>query len=361
MYNCFNPGKVWLDTKGERIQAHGGSIMYLDGTYYWYGEDKSKSTAGSGIWHWGVRCYKSEDLYNWEDLGTICPANEQDPEHPLHFTQGMDRPHIIFNEKTGKFVLWIKIMQRGNFAHQYMVILTSDKITGPYENMKIWEPDGFCSGDFDLVKDKETGKACIYFDTIFGTSHTNIAYWALSDDYTSVTGEPTLHMDHPGRFIGREAPAFFERNGKKYIITSQTTGYMPNRSECFCSDDYNGEWENLGYIHENDVEGLSFRSQLCSVFKHPEKKELYIALADRWLPNMQKDMPYEWADIADSFNNPDKTPMMPRDEYLAIVKRNNSPETRDTSIADYVWLPIEFENGRPVIRWYDSWKVEDFE
>ena len=41
-YNSIRPGQVWLDTNGNRIQAHGGSIMYLDGTYYWYGENKEK-------------------------------------------------------------------------------------------------------------------------------------------------------------------------------------------------------------------------------------------------------------------------------------------------------------------------------
>ena len=39
-YRAFHPGKVWLDTKGERIQAHGGSVLYQDGYYYWYGENK---------------------------------------------------------------------------------------------------------------------------------------------------------------------------------------------------------------------------------------------------------------------------------------------------------------------------------
>ena len=30
----------------------------------------------------------------------------------------------------------------------------------------------------------------------------------------------------------------------------------------------------------------SYRSQITSVFKHPRKKDLYIALADRWLPGL---------------------------------------------------------------------------
>lgn len=57
MNTAFHPGKVWLDTKGERIQAHGGSIFYLDNTYYWYGENKEFTDEEKGIWHWGVRCY----------------------------------------------------------------------------------------------------------------------------------------------------------------------------------------------------------------------------------------------------------------------------------------------------------------
>jgi hypothetical protein len=39
-YSSIRPGQIWLDTNGNRIQAHGGSIMELDGTFYWYGENK---------------------------------------------------------------------------------------------------------------------------------------------------------------------------------------------------------------------------------------------------------------------------------------------------------------------------------
>ena len=43
--NSIKPGQVWLDTSGNRIQAHGGSVFYMDGIYYWYGENKEKQTA----------------------------------------------------------------------------------------------------------------------------------------------------------------------------------------------------------------------------------------------------------------------------------------------------------------------------
>ena len=33
----------------------------------------------------------------------------------------------------------------------------------------------------------------------------------------------------------------------------------------------------------------------------------------------------------------------------------------DTSIADYVWLPLEFDGERVSITWKESWRLEDYE
>lgn len=35
------------------------------------------------------------------------------------------------------------------------------------------------------------------------------------------------------------------------------------------------------------------------------------------------------------------------------------PHAINTSIARYVWLPIEWEGEKPVIRWHDQWRLED--
>ena len=50
MLDAFYPGKPWLDTEGKRIQAHGGSLLYHEGTFYWYGEDKTLTDGISPIW-----------------------------------------------------------------------------------------------------------------------------------------------------------------------------------------------------------------------------------------------------------------------------------------------------------------------
>ena len=96
------PGQPWLDTKGDRIQAHGGAVYYENGTYYWYGENKEYTDGKNGIWTWGLKVYASKDLCNWEDLGYLIPPVLDDPDASLFPTKRVDRPHILKCEKTGK-------------------------------------------------------------------------------------------------------------------------------------------------------------------------------------------------------------------------------------------------------------------
>ena len=42
--DIVTPGSIWKDTDGNPINAHGGGILYHEGTYYWYGEFKGDST-----------------------------------------------------------------------------------------------------------------------------------------------------------------------------------------------------------------------------------------------------------------------------------------------------------------------------
>ena len=96
MNNKIYPGKTWLDTDGKRIQAHGGSVYYENGTYYWYGENKEFSTGTRKVWTWGIRCYTSKDLYNWKDEGLIIPPDTENKNSSLHPSKPVDRPHILF-------------------------------------------------------------------------------------------------------------------------------------------------------------------------------------------------------------------------------------------------------------------------
>ena len=113
MYQSFRPGKYWYDTDGNIIQAHAGAILYVEGKYFWYGENKDGVTGRATgsvcpIWHQGVQLYSSDDLYNWKNEGVIA-IDREDEERPFYPGRIMDRPHILYNEMTKKYVLWAKI------------------------------------------------------------------------------------------------------------------------------------------------------------------------------------------------------------------------------------------------------------
>lgn len=346
---AFYPGKVWLDTNGNRIQAHGGSVMYIDGVYYWYGENKEKTDGVNGIWHWGVRCYSSTDLYNWEDRGIIIPPEPDDPTSSLYPKSCMDRPHIIYNERTKKYVCWMKIMSGENCEIQTETVMTADHILGPYTKVREGlRPLGMNAGDFDLAV-AEDGKAYYYFERV----HSETICADLTDDYTDVTGYYSTHFPRLHPPYVREATAHFKRKGKHYLITSGTTGYLPNPSEAAIADTWHGPYTVLGNPHVGDESQTSFHSQISSIFKVQGKKDLYIACADRWLPqNMDKEYPvYE-----EMFNC-----IFSEGEKTFDFSRMGDEPVQNTSIADYVWLPLRFDGDMVYIDWKDEWKIEDYE
>jgi len=349
MYKSIRPGQVWLDTNGKRIQAHGGSIITVGDTFYWYGENKEKTVSRTGIWHYGVRMYKSKDLYNWEDLGLVLPPVLDDKESPLHPEQYMDRPHILYCKKTSKFVLWMKIMGKKDDM-QFQTVATADAITGPYKIVKILKPLGMSCGDFDLVVEPTDGKAYYYFERV----HSELVCADLNEDYTDVTGYYSTHFPRTNPPFVREAPAYFRRGRMHYLFTSGTTGYFPNQSEVAISWGYHGPWKLLGNPHPKDAEHTSFRSQITSVFKHPGKKNLYIALADRWLT----DLPNKLPDIDRAFDE-GFAPGADKDAWARLIALNKFT-AQNTSLADYVWLPVRFDGEMAYLDWHEEWKIEDY-
>ena len=365
-YDHFYPGQVWLDTNGNRIQAHGGSVMFIDGTYYWYGENKEKTDGISPVWHWGVRCYTSKDLYNWEDKGLIIPPEPDDETSSLHPNACVDRPHILYNKKTGKYVCWLKIMHKDQT--QSATVLTANHILGPYTKLKEGlRPLNMSCGDFDLAVASD-GKAYYYFERV----HSELICADLNDEYTDVTGYYSSHFVRPFPPFVREAPAHFVRKGKHYLVTSGTTGYSPNPSEIAVAETWHGPYTVLGNPHTLDESNTSYHSQISSVFKVQGKKDLYIACADRWLPGENHQQYEEYAKLYEAFFNPEidiqpmimdiivKTGKMPKDGNVEAFVKQLLPVGR-TQIADYVWLPFVFDGEMGTINWLDEWRLDDFE
>ena len=139
------------------------------------------------------------------------------------------------------------------------------------------------------------------------------------------------------------------------------SGYLPNKSDIAVSDSFSESFVSVGNPHLEDASNASFNSQISQVFRVPGKKDLYIAIADRWVPGYPVDA--RKADIIErsiaAHYEPDKYQVSPKERRELM----NSPmlENANTSIADYVWLPLSFKGDQVQIAWREQWTIEEYE
>lgn len=128
-YSAIPNGQAYLDTKGAHIQAHGGFVLKHNGVYYWVGEDKVHNRATFK----GVSMYKSTDLENWEPVGAVLTPDTLDVHGNRVLAHcKVERPKLLFNQATGKFVLWGHWENYSGYSPSRVVVATADNVEGPY-------------------------------------------------------------------------------------------------------------------------------------------------------------------------------------------------------------------------------------
>lgn len=347
------PGRPWMDTSGRRIQAHGGAVFYEDGWYYWYGENKEHTDGISDIWSWGIRCYRSKDLCNWQDLGMIIEPDVENPDANLFPDKHVDRPHIIKSISTGKYVCWIKL----SGASSCFVVLTAEKLTGPYTVVKEdYRPFGYQVGDFDLHTDTSTGRSYL-FET---GDHTGVYGFELSDDCCKAVRQITLQYEGLEPPLTREGVAVFEAGGKKYMFTSGMTGYLPNRSDSAHTDSWDMPFVSIGNPHIDDTSNASFNSQISKVFP-VAGTDIFIAMADRWVSETLLDAGQvdKIGRVIGSSSHPEKYAATDQEREEVMKIPGMDDESLNTSVSDYVWLPVRLNGGIPEIEWREKWNLEE--
>lgn len=303
----FIQGEKWLDTDGNPINAHGAGMLYYAGKYYLYGEYKTGKTFLPDWATWecyrtdvtGVSCYSSPDLCNWTFEGIVLSAVPDNPDHDLHPSKVLERPKVIYNAKTGKFVMWAHV-ESVDYTKAAAGVAISDSPTGPFEYLGSFRPNGAMSRDQTLFVDDD-GKA---YQITSSENNESMHINELTDDYLRPTGRFTRN------FVGasREAPAVFKKDNKYFILTSGCTGWDPNVAEIATADSIMGKWTVLGNPCKGPEADKTFYAQSTYVQKIHGSPDHYIAMFDRW----------NKTDLADS---------------------------------RYVWLPLEWDNGVPVIIW----------
>ncbi|KAK4799570.1 hypothetical protein SAY86_024935 [Trapa natans] len=292
----YKPASIWLDTEGNPIQAHGGGVLYDDrsDTYYWYGEYKDGPTYHShkdGLARVdiiGVGCYSSQDLWTWKNEGLVLAAEEKDETHDLHKSNVLERPKVIYNERTGKYVMWMHI-DDANYTKAAVGIAISDYPTGPFDYLYSKRPHGFESRDMTIFKDDNGVAYAIYSSE----DNSELHIGPLTNDYLDVTNEMRRIM------IGqhREAPALFKHDRTYYMVTSGCTGWAPNEVLIHAAESIMGPWETMGNpcIGGNKMFRLTtFFSQGTFVIPLPGLPGFFIFMADRWNPPDLRDSRYVW-------------------------------------------------------------------
>ncbi|MCD8317437.1 MAG: glycoside hydrolase family 43 protein [Paraprevotella sp.] len=288
----FRPKEVWNDTEGNPINAHGGGVLYYKGTYYWYGEYKVGKTVLPSDATWeryrtdvtGVSCYSSKDLLNWKFEGVVLKANPDDDESDLHPSQVVERPKVIYNKKTKKFVMWIHA-DSPDYGKAAAGVAVSDSPTGEFKYLGGFRPNDQMSRDQTLFVDDDGTAYQFSSSENNQTMHIN----RLTADYIRPDGT------YVRRFIGmsREAPAVFKYGTKYYMLSSGCTGWDPNSAELAVADSIMGEWTVGDPCTGPDAEKTFYGQSTC-VIPIQGKKNAYIACFDMWKKTDLQDSRYIW-------------------------------------------------------------------
>lgn len=134
-----------------RIQK-GGTILPEWATWECYRTDVT-----------GVSCYSSKDLLNWKFEGIVLPAVKDDEKHDLHPSKVLERPKVIYNEKTKKFVMWAHV-ESADYSKACAGVAVSDSPTGTFTYVGSFRPNGAMSRDQTVFVD-DNGKAYQFYSS----------------------------------------------------------------------------------------------------------------------------------------------------------------------------------------------------
>jgi hypothetical protein len=296
----FRPGEVWRDTAGNPIQAHGGGVLVRSNVYYWYGEDRTPGGRGA------VACYSSTNLLDWKREGVVL-SREALPRVDGRATF-VERPKVIFNRRTSKYVLWSHLEQRG-YRYARAGIGVSDSATGPFTFLHAMRPitNDFGFPEDDGSRQKQQGGTFRDMNLFVDDDGRAYVFYAAEDNYTMYVVRLNEEFTGPDQPVAenrtwarilvrdhREAPAPFKHKGRYYLITSACTGWKPNAADYAVAENILGPWKMHGnpcIVLESQT---TFGAQSTFVLPAPGRPGSFIFMADRWNPQNLPDSRFIW-------------------------------------------------------------------
>lgn len=288
-YSYFAPGTEWDDTTGTPIQAHGGDILYQNGVYFWYGEDKHTTTyIKNGITRVdviGVSVYTSTDLYNWTDEGLALTAGGKGDLSPSGV---LERPKVLYNADTGEYVMWMHI-DNANYSKARVGVAVSDSPLGPFVYQGSFRPLGMDSRDMSVFQDDD-GTAYLIFAT---DQNKQIRIAKMTSDYLGLTGASVVPFKTTDK---REAPQMFKANGEYFLVTSEATWFAPNAAMDAVASSPMGAYKIMGNPIVGSEASTTDDSQGAFIFR-VAGTDNFVFMGDRWNTKNLGASRYVWLPI----------------------------------------------------------------
>lgn len=227
---------------GVLMDIHDGNVMQwrAGGLYYWYGMGYGNCTEIDG-WIPPYQCpgiykpfgacgfrtdhavnvYSSPDLVNWTFAGNVLPLDQRPTG--IYF-----RPKVVYNERTGEYVLWINLLYQSSvkqtplaaYPNATYLVAAATSPTGPFA---VVNPSAFlqASGAGDLAIMVDGANAYVAYDA-WSNGH-RVKVEQLDVRYYDALSQPATPTLSPA---SREAPILFKRRGWYYLLYGHTC--------CFC-------------------------------------------------------------------------------------------------------------------------------
>ena len=271
----IKPGDPWVDSRGQRIQAHGGGVTFWHGVYYWFGEDRTQTNNPEKRY---VACYSSRDLVHWKFRRQVLALSDPESLGP-HWV--LERPKVYPNSRARNFVLYAHL-DDAHYKVARVMVAVSNRIDGNYRYVKSYRPLGQESRDIGQFIDDD-GSAYLIFESR-PTKGFFIA--RLVGDYTSV--EKTAFILAP-----LEGGALAHVGNLYYVVGSHMTGWKPNPNVYATASSLAGPWTTFKTLAPPDLN--NYQSQSTMLLKVAgTRKTTVIFMGDIWKPAALWDSRYLW-------------------------------------------------------------------
>lgn len=242
----------------------------------------------------------------------------------------IERPKVLYNKLTRKFVMWFHLELKGRVNAGVCPVGFAKADTSELRQRlaepeyKAWWTPAWrrqIERGMFLVRDLAGGQMSRDMTVFVDDDGKAYHIYSAEDNLTLHIAQLTDdYMKHNGTFVRvaaggqNEAPTIFKKDGIYWMITSGCTGWAPNAARMFRAGNIFGPWEQLPNPCRGNGAEKTFGAQGTYVFKVEKTAERklfggadYVFMADIWDPKQLGD-------------------------------------------SRHLWLPVRFEEGRPVIR-----------